>query len=205
LNRPTFLPDPVMSPADKVLSRVKKQPRPDGMLQCPRCGSRDVINIRNGVIVKAGRQAFRGTQIVKDADADRQGRVRPVLETRRNDTDGARRAGAETREVSMASVADRVRHWFARSLRSQSPVHRSQPLDYLPKWKRDATAGERLRELALIADKHPEQFRKWVLVFCEDNDKRFKVRYMSGEETRTSDCFAVLATAQQHIWEETSR
>jgi hypothetical protein len=67
VNRPTILPDLELSPADKVLSRVKKQPRPDGMLQCPRCGSRDVINIRNGVIVKAGRQTFRGTQIVKDA------------------------------------------------------------------------------------------------------------------------------------------
>jgi hypothetical protein len=78
-------------------------------------------------------------------------------------------------------------------------------IDYLPVWKKNATTGERLRELALIADKHPDWFAKWVLVYCEDNDKRFKVRYMQGEETRTSDCFAVLQTGLQHIWEDTRR
>lgn len=78
-------------------------------------------------------------------------------------------------------------------------------VDYLPIWKKNATAGERLRELALIADKHPERFAKWVLVYCEDNDQRFKVRYMQGEETRTSDCFAVLSAGSHHIWADTAR
>lgn len=72
----------------------------------------------------------------------------------------------------------------------------------MPIWKKGATAGERLRELAQIADKHPDQFDKWVLVHCEDNEKRFKVRYMSGDKTRTSDCFAVLSAASHHIWQE---
>ena len=78
-------------------------------------------------------------------------------------------------------------------------------VDYLPIWKKGATPGERLRELAFIADKHPDWFRKWVLVYCEDNDVRFKVRTMSGEDTRTSDCFAVLAAGQHHIWQESER
>lgn len=81
----------------------------------------------------------------------------------------------------------------------------SSSVDYLPIWKKNATTGERLRELALIADKHPERFRKWVLVYCEDNDQRFMTRYMQGEETRTSDCFAVLHAGMQTIWDETKR
>lgn len=86
----------------------------------------------------------------------------------------------------------------------EEPVH-TATIDYLPIWKKNATSAERLRELAMIADKHPERFAKWVLVYCEDNDKRFQVRTMSGEQTRTSDCFAVLAAGSHHIWEETER
>jgi hypothetical protein len=78
-------------------------------------------------------------------------------------------------------------------------------VDYLPVWKKNATTGERLRELALIADKHPDWFDKWVIVYCEDNDQRFKVQYMQGEQTRTSDCFSVLQAGIQHIWEDTRK
>ncbi len=78
-------------------------------------------------------------------------------------------------------------------------------VELLPIWKKNASDGDRLRELACLADKRPEQFDKWVLVYCEDNDSRFKVRYLSGDKTRTSDCFAVLSAGQQHIWEETRK
>ena len=78
-------------------------------------------------------------------------------------------------------------------------------VDYLPIWKRNATTGERLRELALIADKHPDRFRKWVIVYCEDNDKCFKTRYIQGEETRTSDCLGVLTAGIQTIYEDARR
>jgi hypothetical protein len=78
-------------------------------------------------------------------------------------------------------------------------------VDYLPIWKKGATAAERLYELAQVAEKHPDWFDKWVLVHCEDNDKRFQVRYMNGEGTRTSDCLAVLSAGQMHIWEEMIR
>ena len=78
-------------------------------------------------------------------------------------------------------------------------------IDYLPKWKKDAPAHERLYELAEVARKHPDWFRKWVIVYCEDNDKRFKTRYMQGEETRTPDCLAVLEAGKITIWNDTER
>lgn len=70
MRRPTILPDPEITPADQVRRRVKLQPRPDGLLQCPRCGSRSVLEIRNGVIVQDGRRVQRGTVIEKDACAE---------------------------------------------------------------------------------------------------------------------------------------
>lgn len=78
-------------------------------------------------------------------------------------------------------------------------------IDYLPIWKKGAPIHERLQELAEVARKHPEQFQKWVLVYAEDNDQRFKVRVMQGDETRTSDILAVLSAGAMHIWEETRR
>lgn len=67
--RITLIPSPEASPAEKVLSRIKRLPRPDGMLQCPRCGSRSVLQIRSGVVIKGGKRAFRGTAIVTDGCA----------------------------------------------------------------------------------------------------------------------------------------
>jgi hypothetical protein len=75
----------------------------------------------------------------------------------------------------------------------------------LPIWKKGALAHERLYELAELAREKPEFFQKWVIVYCEDNDKRFKARTMEGEHTRTSDALAVLTAGIQHIWEETRR
>lgn len=78
-------------------------------------------------------------------------------------------------------------------------------VDYLPIWKKNATTSERLYELAQIAAKHPDQFDKWILVYCEDNDQRFKVRSVSGEATRTSDSLAVLQAGILDLWEKTSK
>lgn len=78
-------------------------------------------------------------------------------------------------------------------------------IDYLPIWKKGALTHERLYELAEIARKHPERFDKWILVYCEDNDKRFKTRYMQGEATRTSDFLAVLEAGKMTVWQETER
>jgi hypothetical protein len=48
-------------------------------------------------------------------------------------------------------------------------------------------------------------FDKWVLVYCEDNDQRFRVRYVQGDNTRTSDCLAVLSAGTMHIFEDTRK
>ena len=55
--------------AEGVQLRVKKAPRPDGVLQCPRCGSRTVLNTENGTIIKDGRRRP-GTKIDTDECAD---------------------------------------------------------------------------------------------------------------------------------------
>ena len=78
-------------------------------------------------------------------------------------------------------------------------------IDYLPIWKKDAPAHERLYELAEVARKHPERFQKWVIVYCEDSNKAFTTRYMNGEQTRSSDCLAVLQAGIQSVWEDTRK
>ncbi len=37
----------------------------------------------------------------------------------------------------------------------------------LPRWKKDATAYERLSELALLARENPEKFEEFVIVYRE--------------------------------------
>lgn len=78
-------------------------------------------------------------------------------------------------------------------------------IDYLPIWKKGALPHERLYELAEIARKHPERFRKWVIVYCQDDETVFKVHTMQGDGTRTSDCLGVLTAGIQSIWQETCR
>lgn len=41
-------------------------------------------------------------------------------------------------------------------------------VEYLPIWKNEATAEERFQELAMIARKHPERFKRVVVVYEED-------------------------------------
>jgi hypothetical protein len=75
------------------------------------------------------------------------------------------------------------------------------PVTYVPIWKRNATVSEKLNELSQYAAKHPEFFDKWILVFCEDNTKRFMTRYECGE-TKTSDCLAVLQAGVLTLWDK---
>ena len=48
---------PALPPDRKttLVERIKEMPRPDGMLQCSRCGGRDTMTIRNGDAVVNGR------------------------------------------------------------------------------------------------------------------------------------------------------
>ena len=52
------------SPAEQVHQRVKRMARPDGMLQCARCGGRTALTTVNGAMIKNGR-VYGGTVIAK--------------------------------------------------------------------------------------------------------------------------------------------
>jgi hypothetical protein len=67
------------SPVEKVLQRLRRAPRPDGMLQCNRCGGRTVLNTACGVIVKNGRR-HPGTKIDTEMCANcwKQGILSPM-------------------------------------------------------------------------------------------------------------------------------
>ena len=58
---------PSAEPSDlEVLNNERKRiPKPDGMLQCARCGCRSSITIVNGAFIKNGRKQG-GTVTVKD-------------------------------------------------------------------------------------------------------------------------------------------
>lgn len=66
----TILPDPELTPADKVRTRVKRQRRPDGLLQCPKCGGRTEMTARAGVFVQDGKITNRGTVVERHVCAD---------------------------------------------------------------------------------------------------------------------------------------
>ena len=47
-------------------------PRPEGMVQCPRCGGREVTEAKVGVILKAGKPSG-GTKVLLCAQCGRKG------------------------------------------------------------------------------------------------------------------------------------
>src|SRR5437899_366994 len=52
----------------------------------------------------------------------------------------------------------------------------------LPIWKKDATAYERLSELALLAREHPERFEHFVIVYRQTlSNGNWKIRTMEYE------------------------
>jgi hypothetical protein len=75
----------------------------------------------------------------------------------------------------------------------------------LPIWKKNATTSERLYELAELAREQPEQFQKWVLVYCQDDGQAFSTRMMENEGLRTCEVFGVLEAAKLQLWENTKR
>jgi hypothetical protein len=64
-----LVPPSEPSAKDKILQRIKAAPKPDGLLQCNRCGGRTVLNTEAGVVVKNGRRQ-RGTKIDTDVCAN---------------------------------------------------------------------------------------------------------------------------------------
>lgn len=73
---------PAVEPDAKqaLVGRVKALPRPDGIIQCPRCGSRSMLTVTNGAVIKDGKKQG-GTVVAKDVCADcwKKGQVTPML------------------------------------------------------------------------------------------------------------------------------
>lgn len=64
-----LVPPAPPSPAEGVRLRVKRRQRPDGMIQCNRCGGRTLLNTVNGAYIKNGRKTG-GTKIDENVCAD---------------------------------------------------------------------------------------------------------------------------------------
>ena len=67
-------------PAERVRRRIRNMPRPDGMLQCNRCGGRSTVTEVAGAFVRNGRKQG-GTVLAKDQCANcwRQGIYSPMI------------------------------------------------------------------------------------------------------------------------------
>lgn len=55
---------PPDTPKQRVVNRLKAHPKPEEMLQCPRCASRETLELKTGVIVRAGKSVGGTKQIV---------------------------------------------------------------------------------------------------------------------------------------------
>lgn len=60
-----IVPPSQPTPEEAVMERIKRHPRPDGMLQCNHCGGRALLTVRAGVFIKDGRPT-RGTVVHKN-------------------------------------------------------------------------------------------------------------------------------------------
>ena len=60
---------PNLTPIEKVMLRIKKHPKPDGMWQCNRCGSRVSVTVEAGAKTENGHKV-RGTILHKDICAE---------------------------------------------------------------------------------------------------------------------------------------
>lgn len=66
-----------------VIERIKKMPRPDGLIQCPTCGGRTILNTVTGAFIKNGRKTG-GTKTDVDVcyHCERRGIFTPMLPER---------------------------------------------------------------------------------------------------------------------------
>jgi hypothetical protein len=77
-------------------------------------------------------------------------------------------------------------------------------VDYLPIWKKDATAAERLDELAMIARKHPERFERFALVYIEKLNDQGRIQVRSFEYgCNVPESVGLYELAKLHYFDET--
>ena len=77
---PTVTPDPVQA----VRERVKAMPRPEGWLQCNKCGSRTMFTAVNGSWIDGKGQYHRGTVVYDKLclDCHKRGIHSPMMPSR---------------------------------------------------------------------------------------------------------------------------
>lgn len=80
----------------------------------------------------------------------------------------------------------------------------------LPNWKKNATAYERLSEIALLAKEHPTRFTKFVIVYEElMSNGNIKIRNLSfkelGLQLGLAEELGLLNMGQLRLWEESSK
>mgnify|MGYP003395705144 CR=1 FL=1 len=82
----------------------------------------------------------------------------------------------------------------------------SADISILPIWKKDATAYERLSELALLARENPEMFEQFAIVYKSRlPNKNVKFRYM---DFGTADVFATMGlfeAGKATVWDSSCR
>ncbi len=54
---------PDLAPKEEVRRRVRRHPKPAAMLQCHKCGGREVVQAKSGVLVKDGKPVG-GTKVL---------------------------------------------------------------------------------------------------------------------------------------------
>ena len=75
----------------------------------------------------------------------------------------------------------------------------------LPIWKKDASAYERLSELALLAKEKPERFDKFVIVYLETTSTgRYRVRLMN-HNTRLVETLGLLELGKLEEFQESCK
>lgn len=55
---------PPDTPKQRAVDRIKRAPKPVEMLQCPRCGGREVLALKSGVMLQGGKAKGGTEQIV---------------------------------------------------------------------------------------------------------------------------------------------
>ena len=76
-------------------------------------------------------------------------------------------------------------------------------VQYLPIWKQNATAEERLSELAMIARQQPERFAKLVVVYVEEApENRTVTRYITSG-CDTIQALGILELGRYHLLQHT--
>lgn len=81
----------------------------------------------------------------------------------------------------------------------------SENLATLPIWKSNATAYERLSELALLARQHPERFEHFVLVYRETKESgNWQIRTMEYGGDLASR-LGLLVLGQDELLKESTR